>query len=82
MTRNDKTPVPAGACHCVKPCIDCDCKSTTPRPIMGTALRAFLKRYLSDLRTYGMNHGDKITSQMVDCGEFLLVESDRQGGRP
>lgn len=86
MPRNNKTPAATGVCQCAEPCIVCNCKNTTPSkdiqaPRMGTALRAFLSRYVADTRAFDEIHGDKITRQMIDCGEFLLIEGERMGGR-
>jgi len=85
MTKNSKTPEGAGACKCVEPCLNCQCQATTKvpaiqAPLMGTALRAFLRRYVANIRTYDEHHGDKITKQMIDCGEFLLIEGERLEG--
>ena len=52
-------------------------QSSLPR--MGMILRTFLRRFVARLRTYDEHHGDRITRQMIDCGEFLLIESERQG---
>ena len=50
-------------------------------PRMGTTLRAFLCRYVADLQAFDENYGDRITRQMIDCGEILLIEGERLGGR-
>jgi hypothetical protein len=85
MSKNDKTPVAAGVCHCAEPCHICNCKSSTIRlvaqaPRMGTAMRAFLRHYVAELRSYDEDHGDRITRQMIDCTEFLLIEGERLEG--
>ena len=50
-------------------------------PRMGTALRVFLCRYAADLQAFDEHYGDRITRQMIDCGEILLIEGERLGGR-
>ncbi|MEZ4601347.1 MAG: hypothetical protein R2940_16285 [Syntrophotaleaceae bacterium] len=50
------------------------------RPRIGTALRAFLSRYLEDLRAFDKSRGDRLTRQMIECAEFILTEGDRQKG--
>ena len=48
------------------------------RPRTGTALRALLRRYLEEMRTFDQDNGDRITRQLIDCAEFILIEDDRQ----
>jgi hypothetical protein len=86
MATNDKAPAATGACQCAETCLICDCQITTTAPViqaprMGTALRAFLRRYVADLISYNERHGDRITRQMIDCGEFLLIEGERLEAR-
>lgn len=54
-------------------------QSEAYRPL-GTAGRAILRRWLADLRHFDEAHGDRITRQMVECGEYLLIEDDRRQG--
>ena len=62
--------------------------TTTPRKnqatFMGSALRALLSRYKTDLLQHEDEAGER-TGQEVDCIDFLLIESDRRqkigGGR-
>jgi hypothetical protein len=60
------------ACKCVRPCQLCKCNPTTPQ--MGVALTADMKRYRNEL---ALLLPDRIISSMVDCCDFLLIESDR-----
>lgn len=87
MTRNDKTPVAAGACDCKEPCLDCGCQITTkPRerqpPRLDSAFRESFHRYVVELRVYDELHGDRTTEQMINCAEYLLIESERLEVRP
>lgn len=45
-----------------------------PPPRMGTALTAYLKRYRENLLHFPP---DRIISSMVDCCDYLLIESER-----
>lgn len=45
------------------------------RPRMGTVLRILLKRYVNELAE--SRPDDKVGRQMVDCGNFLLIEDER-----
>ena len=47
---------------------------------MGTALRAYLKRFEQDLQAYAADHPDRIVEQMIGCIQFLLIEADRLEG--
>jgi hypothetical protein len=78
---NDKTTSGKVACHCVEPCLICDCKLITnpPKkqiPKLGSAARAYLKRYAADLIDYA-DDGDRITSSLIDCCNHLLIEAER-----
>lgn len=81
MTKNDKTPVAAGVCHCAEPCLICACKSTTPAPAKqprpGTALAAFLRRYRAELDAWHKHHGDRRSQGLIDCCTALLNEVER-----
>ena len=83
---NDKTPAGCnrrGAnCNCLVPCLNCNCMHNTLKkqpPKLGSAARAYLKRYAADLVEYG-DAGDKITLSIIDCCNHLLSESDRLEG--
>ncbi len=83
---SDKTPAGCnrrGAkCNCLKPCPACNCKHNTPKkqpPKLGSAARAYLKRYVEDLIEYGVA-GDKITLSIIDCCNHLLIEAGRLEG--
>jgi hypothetical protein len=60
------------SCKCVTPCQLCKCNPTTPR--MGAALTADMKRYRNEL---ALLLPERIITSMVDCCDFLLIESDR-----
>jgi len=53
-------------------------------PFMGSALRALLSRYKTDLFQHEDETGER-TGQEVDCIDFLIIEADRRqnigGGR-
>jgi hypothetical protein len=84
-----KTEAPAGCnrsgakCNCVKPCLTCNCNHNTCEkqqpPKLGSAARSYLKRYAADLIDYA-EAGDRITSSLIDCCNFLLIEADRLEG--
>jgi hypothetical protein len=81
MTRNDKTPVAAGVCHCAETCLVCECKLTIPapekQPRPGTALCSFLRRYRAELDAWGEQHGDRQSGGLIDCCTALLNEAER-----
>lgn len=91
MARNDKTPVTAGVCHCVAPCLVCVCgcqsntiaparqppRSTPPRP--GTALVYFLRRYRVELDEWQEGNGGRATQSLIDCCSALINEGVRHG---
>lgn len=86
MVRKTNAPAgcdPARGCGCMKPCLVCECNFTTttpttqPRP--GTALCAYLRRFLGELDAWHEHHGDRQTQGIVDCCTVLLNE--RKGGR-
>ena len=47
------------------------------RPRIGTALRDLLRGYLEEVRDFDQEHGDRITRQLIDCAEFILIEDER-----
>jgi len=55
-------------------------KSNISPPRLGTALPAFLRRYIADLRGFDPDHSDRIVQQMIDCADFLLIEGERLEG--
>ena len=61
--------------------LDCSYPTEPPRtnqaPRMGTALRSFLKRYARELQPYAKESGDKTATSMLECCDYLLIESDR-----
>lgn len=78
---NGKTPDSAGVCQCVVPCLICCGNSTTDTPKiqpprMGSAMRAFLRRYADDLRPCAET-GDRVATSMLECCDVLLIEADR-----
>lgn len=86
MTLKNDAPAgcdPARGCCCLKPCVACDCSEPARQvqlPRMGSALRAFLRRYRDDLGPLA-EAGDRVAAGMVDCCTALLVEADRiEGG--
>lgn len=85
---NDKTSLPGLVCQCAEPClIYCgNSTTTTPKvqpPRMGSAMRAFLRRYADDLRPFAEATGDRVAIAMLECCDLLLIEADRiEGVRP
>ncbi|OEU72712.1 MAG: hypothetical protein BA869_01475 [Desulfuromonadales bacterium C00003107] len=47
------------------------------QPIMGTALRAFLRRYKQDLQAYDLDHPYQTIQQMIGAATFLLAEAEK-----
>lgn len=80
---NGETRLPGRVCQCLEPCLICCGNATTdtpkiqPPPCMGSAMRAFLRRYADDLRPYA-EHGDRVALAMLESCDFLLIEADRQ----
>ena len=46
------------------------------RPKMGITLRTLLRRYVRELQE--SQPEDKTGQSMVDCGNFLLIEDERE----
>jgi len=84
---NGKTPALSGVCQCAELCLICYGNSTTDTPKiqpppMGSASSAILRRYADDLRPFA-ERGDRLATSMLECCDFLLIESDRlQRARP
>ena len=77
MPRHNKTTLSPVACNCTNPCLAYCCSSTDQVPRMGTALRSFLKRYARELQPYAKESGDRTATSMLECCDYLLIESDR-----
>lgn len=55
-------------------------QSNTPQaPVPGTALTAFLRRHVADLRSFDPDHSNRMVQQMIDCADFLMIEGERLG---
>jgi hypothetical protein len=81
MTRNDETLLEARACRCVELCITCDCNPTESPPInqairLPSATRYYLNRYREDLQPHAQA-GHKTATSMLECCDYLLIESAR-----
>lgn len=81
--RNDKTPVAAGVCHHVEASFLNAKQFITPgpqtQPRPGTALCAYLRRFLGELDAWHEHYGDRQTQGLIDCCTVLLNEG--KGGR-
>jgi hypothetical protein len=80
MTRNDKTPVAVGVCHCVEPCLICECQISTSgsgnQPFPGTALVSLLRSYRAELDGWHKLHGNRQRQDLVDSCSVLLDEAE------
>ena len=50
------------------------------RPRINSAARYGLRRYAEELSAYAKATGDRVACEMLDCVNFLLIESDRIEG--
>lgn len=81
---NDNAPAVTGACQCLETLLNCECHNTIDTtknqistPHMMSTLRDHIRCYVDDLQPYSFETGSKVVSAMVDCCNFLLIESER-----